>query len=57
MLLGLTVSMGGLTERLIKHSSASLFAQLRLMDRLKLDVFAQTVLDIFQDNQVKKSVW
>ena len=51
------MSGGGLTERLVKHSSASLFAELRGMDRTQLDVFASAVANVFRDNQVRTRKW
>ncbi|PVD38225.1 hypothetical protein C0Q70_00836 [Pomacea canaliculata] len=48
-LLGLTVSVGGLTESLVKHSSASLMKYLKDLKGNKeaLVLFAQALLDIF----------
>ena len=45
---GLIVSVGGLTERLVKFSSASLFAELKNMPREQLDAFLEDVISIFQ---------
>ncbi len=51
VILGLVVSVGGLTERLVKFSSAALFAQLRNSDRASLDEFCQGFLRVFRANQ------
>lgn len=50
VLVGLVVSVGGLTERLVKHSSASLFKELETMDKSALDRFAQATLNVLRDN-------
>jgi len=52
VILGLVVSVGGLTERLVKHSSASLFSELRKMDRKTLDEFVEGLLHVFKDHEV-----
>ncbi|XP_071963233.1 tubulin-specific chaperone D-like [Antedon mediterranea] len=50
VILGLTVSVGGLTESLVKHSSQSLTGYLnRLQDGVELSAFANTLLDVFKN--------
>ena len=54
------MSVGGLTERLVKYSSASLFAELRGMDRERLDQFVTAVANVFRNNQVGRdffTIW
>ncbi|XP_072259692.1 tubulin-specific chaperone D [Pyxicephalus adspersus] len=51
VLLGLTVSVGGLTESTVRYSSQSLFEYLRASDTEAMDVFVKTLLQIFRDNQ------
>jgi len=51
LLLGLVVSVGGLTERLVKNSSQSLFHELQAMDAAELAKFCDNLLDIFTKNQ------
>uniref|UniRef100_A0A3Q2QNL7 Tubulin-specific chaperone D n=1 Tax=Fundulus heteroclitus TaxID=8078 RepID=A0A3Q2QNL7_FUNHE len=52
-LLGLSVSVGGITESTVHHSSQSLFVFLKGIqnDRDALTQFAQTLLRIFRDNR------
>lgn len=49
VLLGMTVSVGGLTESLVKHSSLSLFGYLKSMksNSAALKAFTQALLDIY----------
>lgn len=51
-LLGLAVSVGGLTESTVRHSSCSLFEHLRSIQQDEADMqqFADTLLLIFRDN-------
>nr|XP_022315849.1 tubulin-specific chaperone D-like [Crassostrea virginica] len=53
VLLGLTVSVGGLTESLVIHSSSSLHAYLRSIgkDLQKMTHFGEVLLQIFKDYQ------
>ena len=51
VLLGLVVSVGGLTERLVKSSSQSLFALLETMDEGGINKFCSIMLKLFKDNQ------
>lgn len=51
LILGLIVSVGGLTERLVKHASASLFDEMRNMKREELDMFSKGVINVFTQNQ------
>ncbi|XP_028674483.2 tubulin-specific chaperone D [Erpetoichthys calabaricus] len=52
-LLGLTVSVGGLTESTVRHSGQSLFSYLETIkqDRRALTEFCSTLLRIFRDHQ------
>ncbi|KAG2461089.1 TBCD protein, partial [Polypterus senegalus] len=52
-LLGLTVSVGGLTESTVRHSGQSLFSYLETIkqDRRALSEFSSTLLRIFRDHQ------
>ncbi|XP_041362453.1 tubulin-specific chaperone D-like [Gigantopelta aegis] len=51
VLLGLTVSVGGLTESLVKYSSSSLYNYLHEIseDSSAMDVFSQTLIQIYKD--------
>lgn len=51
-LLGLAVSVGGLTESTVQHSSHSLFEHLKSIqqDEAEMQQFGDTVLQIFRDN-------
>ncbi|KAK2571739.1 Tubulin-specific chaperone D [Acropora cervicornis] len=53
VLLGLTVSVGGLTESLVRHSHYSLIAFIRTINNSEKDLnaFAETILEIYQTNQ------
>ena len=51
VLLGLTVSVGGLTERLVKFSSASLFNEIKSLERDGLEKIAASIVSIFKSNQ------
>ncbi|KAI0230132.1 Tubulin-specific chaperone D [Lamellibrachia satsuma] len=53
VLLGLTVSVGGLTESLVKYSAAALLEYLRPLsaDSQATQVFSEVVLQIFRDHQ------
>lgn len=44
------MSVGGLTERLVKFSSAALFSELKGMTRAELDSFLEDIVAIFQAN-------
>ena len=50
VLLGLVVSVGGLTERLVRFAGESLYQELRLMDEEQLGQFAATLLKLFEQN-------
>nr|XP_019591063.1 PREDICTED: tubulin-specific chaperone D [Rhinolophus sinicus] len=58
VLLGLAVSVGGLTESTVRHSTQSLFAHVSGIqsDRQALDSFAGTLLQVFQDNLLNDRV-
>ena len=47
MLLGLVVSVGGLTERLVKNSSQSLFNELNSMSLEEIKLFCSNILSLF----------
>ena len=51
MILGLTVSIGGLTERLVRNSSHSLFTELRDMDTVEVEAFTAQLLAVFRSHQ------
>lgn len=51
VLLGLVVSVGGLTESLVKHSSISLLEYLRQIKMEQLTLFASTLLLVFKAHQ------
>ena len=51
VILGLIVSTGGLTERLVKNSSESLFTQLHRMTSDQLEAFTKSLLAVFKSNQ------
>jgi len=48
--LGLVVSIGGLTERLVKFASESLYTELRAMNSSEQESFANTLLVLFENN-------
>ena len=48
LILGLIVSTGGLTERLVKNSSESLFSQLRSMTNEQLATFSSNIITVFR---------
>ena len=50
VLLGLVVSIGGLTERLVRFAGESLYQELRLMDEEQLGHFAVTLLKLFEQH-------
>ena len=52
VLLGVTVSVGGLTESLVKHSAHSLLGYLRDIrrDRQRLLAFTTVLLQVFKDH-------
>ncbi|XP_054449170.1 tubulin-specific chaperone D [Pteronotus mesoamericanus] len=52
VLLGLAVSVGGLTESTVRHSTQSLFAHMKGIqsDRQALESFSGTLLQVFEDN-------
>ncbi|XP_072036691.1 tubulin-specific chaperone D-like isoform X1 [Amphiura filiformis] len=58
VLLGLTVSVGGLTESLVKHSSQSLLAYLKehCSEEQQLDIFTDALLKVFTDYQKEDRV-
>jgi len=51
IILGLIVSIGGLTERLVKNSSESMFAELSRMDKAQLETFTTSLLAVFKRHQ------
>jgi len=51
LILGLIVSTGGLTERLVKNSSESLFTQLNRMSQEQINAFTLSILAVFKTNQ------
>merc|ERR1719266_2294146 len=51
LILGLTVSVGGLTERLVRNASSSLFAEMRLMTSEEVEKFSSQLLAVFRRNQ------
>ena len=51
ILLGFVISVGGVTERLVRQSSLSLFKELENMNQLQLEDFGNVFLKIFQDYQ------
>ncbi|KAM4691322.1 tubulin-specific chaperone D [Rhinophrynus dorsalis] len=53
VLMGLTVSVGGLTESTVRYSAQSLFDYMRAIqsDACQMDAFCKTLLQVFQDNQ------
>jgi len=53
VLLGLTISVGGLTESLVKHSSLSLFSYMSTLSssQAQLQQFADILLKVFTDHQ------
>ncbi|XP_073436059.1 tubulin-specific chaperone D [Dendrobates tinctorius] len=53
VLMGLTVSVGGLTESTVRYSAQSLFDYLRSIqsDAEAMDDFSKTLLQVFRDNQ------
>ncbi|XP_069810141.1 tubulin-specific chaperone D isoform X2 [Dendropsophus ebraccatus] len=53
VLMGLAVSVGGLTESTVRYSSQSLFDYLRSIqsDADAMDAFSKTLLQVFRDNQ------
>ncbi|CAH2292057.1 tubulin-specific chaperone D [Pelobates cultripes] len=58
VLMGLTVSVGGLTESTVRYSAQSLFDYLRLIqsDAQSMESFSNTILQIFRDNQRNERV-
>ncbi|KAL8610270.1 hypothetical protein ACOMHN_062002 [Nucella lapillus] len=58
VLLGMTVSVGGLTESLVKHSSQWLLSHLKELkeDGAALKMFTESLLSIFQEYQKKDRV-
>jgi len=50
VILGLIVSIGGLTERLVKNSSESMFLELQKMNQSDLAIFSQSLLAVFKQN-------
>ena len=51
IILGLIVSIGGLTERLVKNSSESMFAELSRMNTAQLETFTTSLLAVFRRHQ------
>ncbi|XP_041434665.1 tubulin-specific chaperone D-like isoform X2 [Xenopus laevis] len=53
VLMGLTVSVGGLTESTVRYSAQSLFEYLRAIqnDTEQMDAFSSSLLQVFRDNQ------
>ncbi|KAM8945698.1 tubulin-specific chaperone D [Pelodytes ibericus] len=53
VLMGLTVSVGGLTESTVRYSAQSLFDYVRVIqsDTQSLNAFSTTILQVFRDNQ------
>ena len=51
IVLGLTASVGGMTERLVKASTAAMFSVLDSMDRGQLDKVCDSILAVFAENQ------
>ena len=51
VLLGLVVSVGGLTERLVKNSSQSLFTALAEMTSTEINTFCSNILNLFKTFQ------
>ena len=51
LILGLIVSTGGLTERLVRNSSESMFTQLRRMSDQQIAAFTNSILTVFKNNQ------
>ena len=49
LILGLVVSVGGLTERLVKHAGQSLFKELQSME--DVEPFCKAILNVFEANQ------
>jgi len=51
IILGLVVSIGGLTERLVKNSSESMFGELSNMNQKQLESFSTSLLSVFKKHQ------
>lgn len=53
VMLGLVVSVGGITEKLVKHSSESLFSYLKAQQNnsLEMERLCQTIVEIFRNYQ------
>jgi len=51
VILGLIVSIGGITERLVKNARSSLLHQLNTMDLLQLNDFSSRLLSVFKSHQ------
>jgi hypothetical protein len=49
--IGLMASVGGVTERLVRQSSISLFKELEIMKKAELEQFVNNILTIFLQNQ------
>ncbi|XP_012511897.1 PREDICTED: tubulin-specific chaperone D [Propithecus coquereli] len=58
VLLGLVVSVGGLTESTVRHSTQSLFAYMKGIQRdpQALESFGKTLLQVFEDNLLNDRV-
>lgn len=51
VLLGLAISVGGVTERLVRQSSASLFKELESMNQAQLEHFGRLLIKLFKAHQ------
>ena len=56
MILGLIVSIGGLTERLVRNSSHSLFTELRDMAEAEVEAFSFQLLAVFRSHQKEERI-
>eukprot|EP00794_Sanderia_malayensis_P017380 gene17380-19119_t len=56
VLIGLTVSAGGLTESLVRCTSDSLLQYLRTRQREQLDCLSDTILEILKNNKFKDRI-
>ncbi|XP_022185409.2 tubulin-specific chaperone D [Nilaparvata lugens] len=54
VMLGFIASVGGLTESLVKHSSAALFNHLKTQTKPELERLGEVILAIFEKNQHSK---
>jgi len=51
LLEGLVVSVGGLTERLVKHSSGALYNELKAYDYEELKLFGESLIEVYDRNK------